>query len=91
MKNLLQERTTILNVRGRAMSTSLSYITLGGGYSYAAPTCGGVVLRNPNNKEVYFQPGDHEQVIRDTIDALSECDEDLVDIVAQIAFSEYFD
>lgn len=66
------------------------YLPLPGGYSYA-PLRVGLALRNPAGTDVYFQPGDDETIIRDTIDALGECDcPDLAATMAHISLSDYF-
>ena len=65
------------------------YLQIGGGYSYA-PLRVGLSLMNPQGKEVYFQPGEQEATIRDTIEALEECAPDKLDAIADMALSEYF-
>ena len=65
------------------------YLYLGGGYAYA-PLGYGLVLRAPDGREAFFQ-GDGELAIRETLDALSECDESIIDHVATVALDAYFD
>ncbi len=69
------------------MKLQPGYINIGGGYSYA-PLRVGLSLMNPEGREVYFQPGDNEATIRDTIDALDESGE--ADRLASLALGEYF-
>lgn len=65
------------------------YLALGAGYSYASLRVG-LALRHADGREVYFQPGDNESAIRDTIDALDEVSAEKRDMVADIAFADYF-
>lgn len=65
------------------------YLALGAGFSYA-PLRVGLVLRAPDGCEVYFQPGDDETAIRETIDALAEVDAARIDHVARCALDGYF-
>ena len=69
------------------------YMPLGGGYSYAALRCG-LTVRDPDNREVYFQMGDDEAAIRDTIAALDEVSLDPNDPkraqIAAMILGEYF-
>jgi hypothetical protein len=68
------------------------YIALGAGYSYA-PLHVGLVLRNWEAKEVYFQPSDDENAIRDTIAAFDELEilpDDRRAMVIDIALADYF-
>jgi hypothetical protein len=70
-----------------------SYMPIGGGYAYCALRHG-LVIRNPQGVEVYFQPGDDEASIRDTIGALDEVSLDPDDggrsILTDMALSVYF-
>lgn len=66
-----------------------TYINIAGGYSYAALRVG-LVVRNPQGRETYFQPGDDEAAIRETIDALDEIPDDKRAIIADISLGEYF-
>ena len=70
-----------------------SYQPLGGGYAYSALRHG-LVLRAPNGREVYFQPGDDEAAIRETFDALDEWSLDPNDekrgAIADMALGDYF-
>lgn len=51
---------------------------------------GGIVLRHLNsNAEVFFQPGDDAQAVRDTITALAEVRATRRDAVFDIVMSEY--
>lgn len=71
-----------------------SYMPIGGGYAYSALR-NGLVIRNPQGREVYIQPGDDEALMRETIDALDEMSLDPNDggrsILADMALSVYFD
>lgn len=70
-----------------------AYMPLGGGYSYAALR-NGISLCNPQGREVYFQPGDDEHAIRETLAALDEVSLDESDpkraMVADAVLGEYF-
>ncbi len=59
-------------------------------YSYTPHRFGLSVRHDPSGREIYFQPGDDESTIRDTIDALHECDESTLDAMAHVALSDYF-
>lgn len=48
-----------------------SYMPLGGGYAYSALRHG-LVIRNPQGREVYCQPGDDEAAMRENLEALDE-------------------
>ena len=71
-----------------------SYQPLGGGYAYCALR-NGLVVRNPQGREVYFQPGDDEAAIRDTLTALDEVslnpDDNKRAMITDMALSAYFD
>lgn len=80
------------------MAHPQGYLGIGGDYSYA-PLRAGLVLRAPNGKEVYFQPGDDEAAIRSEIEALDElsCDilsghitEEKHSDICDLALGEYF-
>jgi hypothetical protein len=51
----------------------------------------GKVLENAEGAQVYFQPGDDETAILDTLDALGEVPEDRQAMVALMALEDYFD
>lgn len=52
---------------------------------------GGIVLTsNRAGREVFFQPGDDAQIMRDNIDALEEVDQERRDSVFDIVASQYF-
>jgi hypothetical protein len=67
---------------------------VGGGYLFC-PLRVGATLHAPDGRTVYFQPGDDEAAIRETIDALEELASDnplrALDRIAHIALSHYFD
>ena len=54
------------------------YEPIGGGYSYASLRVG-LVVRNPEGREIYVQPGDDEAAMRADIEALDEWSEDPAD------------
>lgn len=66
------------------------YLRIAGDWSYA-PLRVGLVIRAPNGKEVYCQPGDDEVAMRLNIEALGEIegDEARATICAMI-LGEYF-
>ena len=68
----------------------MAYLNIAGGYKYAALRVGLVVM-NPQGREVYFQPGDDESAIRDTIDAIGEVPENRQADVADMCLGDYFD
>ena len=69
------------------------YMPLGGGYAYAALR-NGLVVRNPEGREVYFQPGDDEASIRENLAALDDWSVDVDDakrgVIADMVLGEYF-
>lgn len=68
------------------------YLNIAGGYSYC-PLRVGLVLRNPQGREVYFQPGDQESAFRETLEALAECDDmppAKVAVLTDMALGDYF-
>lgn len=69
------------------------YLPIAGGYSYA-PLRVGMVIRNPDGKEIYCQPGDDESAMRENIEALDEISEDVSDAkrgtIADMMLGEYF-
>lgn len=73
--------------------TGTSYQPLGGGYAYCALRHG-LVIRNPQGREVYVQPGDDEAAMRDNLDALDEwgLDPDCPKraVIADMLLGEYF-
>jgi hypothetical protein len=67
------------------------YFPLPAGYAYA-PLRVGLTLRNPEGREVYFQLGDDESIIRETFAAIDECDNPKIAAhCAIVALSDYFD
>lgn len=71
-----------------------SYQPIGCGYAYCALR-NGLVVRNPQGREAYFQPGDDEAAIRDTLSALDEMslkpDDFGRSILTDMALGVYFD
>ena len=69
------------------------YEPIGGGYSYASLRVG-LVVRNPEGREIYVQPGDDEAAMRANIEALDEWSEDSADpkrgIIADMILAGYF-
>jgi hypothetical protein len=65
------------------------YIAISESYSYA-PLRVGLALRNARGIDVYFQPGDSESAIRETIEALDELPDNRRDIIADMALADYF-
>lgn len=70
-----------------------AYQPLGGGYAYASLRVG-LVIRNPQGREIYCQPGDDESTMRDNLDALDEisldCDDPKRAAIADMLLGEYF-
>lgn len=70
-----------------------SYMPLGGGYAYCALRVG-LVVRNPQGREVYVQPGDDENAMRANLEALDEWSLDADcpkrGMVADMLLGEYF-
>lgn len=70
-----------------------AYMPLGGGYSYAALR-NGLSVRSPDGKEVYFQPGDDENAVREVLAALDEVSVRVSDrkraMLADMVLGEYF-
>lgn len=65
------------------------YITIAGGWSYA-PTRIGKVLRAPDGRQVYFQPGDDEAEFMAQVEAIQELPESRMADIAAMVFGEYF-
>lgn len=58
---------------------------------YAPLRCSGLVLRAPDGQEIYCQPGDDANAMRDNIDALGEIEDvELQRGIAASLFGEYF-
>jgi len=69
---------------------SAAYQQIAGGYSFAELRVG-LVVRAPNGKEVYCQPGDDANAMRENIAALEEIDGDVKrGIIADMLLGEYF-
>lgn len=70
-----------------------AYQEIGGGYSFASLRVG-LVIRAPNGKEIFCQPGDDENAMRENIAALDEISEDVTDAkrgtIADMLLGEYF-
>ena len=70
-----------------------AYQEIGGGYSFAELRVG-LIVRNSAGKEIFCQPGDDANAMRETIAALDEISEDTADakrgIIADMALGEYF-
>jgi hypothetical protein len=67
-----------------------TYQQIGGGYSFASLRVG-LVVRAPNGKEIYIQPGDDENTMRENIAALEEIDGDVKrGTIADMLLGEYF-
>ena len=71
------------------MTNSPSYQPIAGGYDIC-PMRVGLVIRNPEGREVYVQPGDDERIMRWNISALDEIDESKRGVIADMLLSEYF-
>jgi len=73
---------------------SAPYQEIGGGYSFAVLRVG-LVVRNPAGKEIYCQPGDDANAMRENIAALDEISPDVTDakraIIADMTLGEYFE
>lgn len=69
------------------------FTAIGGGYSFAELRVG-LVVRNPAGQEIYCQPGDDANAMRENIAALDEISEDVTDVkrgtIADMALAEYF-
>lgn len=70
-----------------------SYQPIGGGYAYCALR-NGLVIRNPLGAEIYAQPGDAENTMRDNLAALDEISLSAADskraIIADMLLGDYF-
>lgn len=70
------------------------YLAISHDYSYAPLRVGLVVRRNADGKEIYCQPGDDENAMRENIDALDEISTDWHDskrrTIADMMLGEYF-
>lgn len=70
-----------------------TYQQIAGGYSFVELRVG-LVVRAPNGKEIYCQPGDAANAMRENIAALDEISEDVADAkrgtIADMALGEYF-
>ena len=69
------------------------YMPIGAGYEYAALR-NGLSLRNPQGREVYFQPGDDEAAIRKVLMTLDDVSVSLTDAkrceLADMTLGDYF-
>jgi hypothetical protein len=69
------------------------YMSVGGGYEYAALR-NGLSVRHPDGREVYVQPGDDETEMRLVLSALDEISCDADDPkrarIADISLGSYF-
>jgi hypothetical protein len=77
----------------KAECVGTSYMPIGGGYAYCALRVG-IVVRAPNGKEIYCQPGDDESIMRENIAALDQVSLD-VDCpkrgaIADMILGDYF-
>ncbi len=79
---------------GKSAELPKSYIAISLDYSYAPLRVGLVVRRNHDGKEIYCQPGDDENAMRENIDALDEISTDWHDskrrTIADMTLGEYF-
>jgi hypothetical protein len=70
-----------------------SYQPIGGGYTYCALR-NGLVIRNPLGSEIYVQPGDDENIMRDNLAALDEislnADDSKRAMIADMLLGDYF-
>lgn len=67
-----------------------SYQQIAGGYSFAELRVG-LVVRAPNGKEVYCQPGGDAEAMRENIEALEEIDDEIKrGTIADMLLGEYF-
>jgi len=70
------------------------YIAISVSYSYAVLRVGFVVRRNFDGKEIYCQPGDDENAMRENIASLDEISTDVTDLrrdtIADMVLGEYF-
>jgi hypothetical protein len=75
------------------MQMSASFDEIGGGYSFQSLRVG-MIVRAPNGKQIYIQPGDDETAMRANIEALDEISEDVTDAkrgkIADMVLGEYF-
>ncbi len=65
------------------------YLSIGGGYQFAELRVG-ASLKNPQGREVYFQPGDDTQTIRENVEALQDVAPDKLDVIADMVLGGYF-
>jgi hypothetical protein len=72
---------------------SAPYQEIGGGYSFQLLRVG-MIVRAPNEQQIYIQPGDDTAAMLETISALDEISEDVTDAkrgtIADMALGEYF-
>ena len=66
------------------------YIRISTHYAYAPLRIGLSLMRLHDKKEVYFQPGDHEDAIYRDIAALSDLDAKLLNNITHMVIGEYF-
>lgn len=71
------------------MTKANNYYSIAGGYD-VCPMRVGLVIRNPEGREVYVQPGFAEEVMRLNLSSLDEIDESKRGIIADMLLSEYF-
>jgi hypothetical protein len=71
------------------MTLPNGYHTIAGQWSYA-PLRVGLIVRNPDGEEIYFQPGDDASEAMNQIEAIQDLPESRAPIIAAMVFGEYF-
>lgn len=72
------------------MEIPKGYLRIAGDWSYA-PLRVGLVVRAPDGEEIYCQPGDDENAMRENIAALDEIDgDDKRATICAMMLGEYF-
>lgn len=78
----------------RVCTKPMGYLAISHDYSYVPMRVGLVVRRNADGKEIYCQPGDDENAMRENIDALDEISTAWHDskrrVIADMTLGEYF-
>lgn len=73
-----------------AQTLPKGYLSISLDYSYAPMRVGTAIRHNATGQDVYFQPGDASNGIRDIIEALDELPDDKIDAITNIALEGYF-
>jgi hypothetical protein len=78
-------------IRARLGALPKGYLAISDAFSYAPLRVGLIVRRNEDGKEIFCQPGDDENAMRENIAALDEISDDKRATIAAMMLGDYFD